>query len=131
LLGMGSDEMSAEIEQMIRDIHHESTLRLPHRRADDAALNLPDDTVLGYAADADAYGWRCEQRLIALQSTVAAQQAAITALTAAMTSAHGGVDSRNSTWSQMARFLDTLTQLAEVALWVIVVLSCLSLVFRF
>jgi hypothetical protein len=31
----------------------------------------------------------------------------------------------------MARFLDTLTQLAEVVLWVIVVLSCLSLVFRF
>jgi hypothetical protein len=90
-------EMSPEIEQMIRDIHRESTLRLPHRRADDAALNLPDDTVLGYATDADAYGWRCEQRLIALQSTVAEQQTAIAALTTAMTSAHGGVDSRNST----------------------------------
>jgi hypothetical protein len=31
----------------------------------------------------------------------------------------------------MARFLNAFAQLAEVVLWVIVVLSCLSLVFRF
>jgi Domain of unknown function (DUF1906) len=90
-------EMSPEIEQMIRDIHRESTLRLPHRRADDTALNLPDDTVLGYATDADAYGWRCEQRLIALQATVAAQHDAIIALAIALTQTRGGVDSKNST----------------------------------
>lgn len=83
------DEMSAEIEQMIRDIHWESTQRLPQRRADDTALNLPDDTVLGHAADAAAFGWRAEQRLLVLQATVAALQAAITTLTAAVTSSHG------------------------------------------
>jgi glycosyl hydrolase family 25 len=84
MLGTGSDEMSAEIEQMIREIHHESTLRLPSRRGDDASLDLPDDTVLGHAADAAALAWRSEQRLIALQSTVAALQAAISTLTAAV-----------------------------------------------
>jgi hypothetical protein len=83
------DEMSPEIEQMIRDIHHESTLRLPQRRDDDTSLNLPDDTVLGHAADAAAFGWRSEQRLLVLQATVAALQAAITTLTAAVTSSHG------------------------------------------
>jgi hypothetical protein len=96
LLGIGSDEMSAEIEQMVREIHHEVTLRLPQRRADDVSLNLPDDTVLGHAADAAALAWRAadsawrsEQRLIALQTIVAAQQAAITALTAAVSLDHG------------------------------------------
>jgi hypothetical protein len=78
------DEMSAEIEQMIREIHHESTFRLASRRADDASLGLPDDTVLGHAADSAALAWRSEQRLIALQSTVAALQAAISTLTAAV-----------------------------------------------
>jgi hypothetical protein len=82
-IGIG-DEMSAEIEQMIREIHHASTFRLPTRRADDASLDLPDDTVLGHAADAAALAWRSEQRLIALQSTVAALQAAISTLTAAV-----------------------------------------------
>jgi hypothetical protein len=75
----GGDVMSAEIEQMIRDIYHESTFRLPHRRTDDVALTLPDDTVLGYGADAAALAWRNEQRLIAVQGILAALTAAVAA----------------------------------------------------
>jgi hypothetical protein len=85
------DEMSAEIEQMIRDMHVKVTSMIPTRAID--TTGKPDseiyhDDMLGWSVNADAFGWKNEQRLIALQSTVGALQAAISALTAAISLEH-------------------------------------------
>jgi hypothetical protein len=85
-IGIG-DEMSAEIEQMIREMHVKVTGMVPTRAID--TTGKPDseiykDDMLGWSVNADGYGWRNEQRLIALQSEVAALRAAISTLTAAV-----------------------------------------------
>jgi hypothetical protein len=59
-LAAGEDDVSPELEQMIREIHAESTKRLDNRRGPQGAT-IPDggaDTVLGYAANADGIAFR-------------------------------------------------------------------------
>lgn len=59
------DDMSAEIEQMVRDIHGEMFKRLPNRRGPQGS-EIPNggaETILGYAANADGSGFRASWTL--------------------------------------------------------------------
>jgi hypothetical protein len=58
-------DVSPELERMIREIHHELTVRLPNRRGPNGA-EIPNggaDTVLGYAANADGATFRASWTL--------------------------------------------------------------------
>lgn len=61
------DDVTPEQDKMLREIHNESTMRLPSRAFNGAP---GADTVLGYAANADGYGYRMERKLDALTETV-------------------------------------------------------------
>jgi hypothetical protein len=51
-------DMTPEQDAMLRAVHHELTTRLPNR-----VDGKSGDTILGYAANADAYGFRAQQAL--------------------------------------------------------------------
>lgn len=76
------DDMGLTPEEhgWLEEVHHESTLRLQSRVAGATST----DTVLGYAANSDAFGYRIEQDVIALQAQLAATQTQVGVLTAAM-----------------------------------------------
>jgi hypothetical protein len=65
LAPLEDDDMSAETERLIREIHDEVTGRLDNRRGPLGAEipNGGDETLLGYAANADGFGFRIEQQL--------------------------------------------------------------------
>lgn len=64
---LGLDDMSARAEQLIQEIHDEIYRLLP-TRAGPGPNPTYTDTTLGYAANADGFGWRIEQRMVAIQA---------------------------------------------------------------
>jgi hypothetical protein len=73
------DDLTPEETAMLRRIHHELTLFLPDRRGPEGQSLGAKDTVLGYAAHADGWGYRAawtladvQKRLDALTVQVAA-----------------------------------------------------------
>lgn len=57
----GQEEMNANQERMLREVHHELMQWLPTRSGDPGSKHV--DRTAGYAASADGYGWRIEKRL--------------------------------------------------------------------
>lgn len=85
------DEMSAEIAQMVREMHVKVTGLIPTRAVDNTGRpdsEIYKDDMLGWSVNADAFGWKNEQRLIAMQSEVTALRGAINALAAAVSMEH-------------------------------------------
>lgn len=67
------DDMTPEQDAMLRAVHHEMTYRLANRRGPDGTnrkVGFRDDTTLGYAANADGYGFRTEATLAELVGMV-------------------------------------------------------------
>lgn len=48
------DDLNADQDKWLREIHHEATFRLPNRRGDGPGWG---DTTLGYATNGDAHSW--------------------------------------------------------------------------
>ena len=73
--------LTSDQDRMLREIHHESTVRLPSRAFPGAPGG---DTVLGYACNADGYGFRAEKKLAEMQAQLDRIAAAVDKLTAAV-----------------------------------------------
>lgn len=62
------DALTPEQDRMLREVHHELTVRLPNRRGPRGS-NIPDggaDTLLGYAANTDGAGYRASWALVGI-----------------------------------------------------------------
>lgn len=75
------DNMTPEEHQLLQDCRDELYRRIP-TRAGDGPNPTYTDTILGYACNGDGFGWRNEQRLIAMQATIGT-------LTQAVATQHG------------------------------------------
>jgi hypothetical protein len=90
-------DMSLTVDEhnMLVAIHTETTRRLPNRRGPLGVeiVGGGDDTLLGYATNADGFGFRVEPTLAAVKADVTAVKADVAAVKAAVASIEvGGVD---------------------------------------
>lgn len=81
------DDLTPEQDAMLRTVHAELTKRLPNRRGPDGApLRNQDgsvagaDTVLGYAGNADGFGFRASWEIAGLHETLDRQEAMLAGL---------------------------------------------------
>ena len=79
-------DLTPEEHQWLQETHDKVLQQIPNRAnnpAEDKAHPYCDDT-LGYATNADGYGWRAEQRLIAMEATLATLAATVAEIAKAM-----------------------------------------------